>query len=1085
MKTTKHYVGLTDAQVLESREKNGANVLTPPKEDSLWDQIKEVCKHPIAITMACLIVGTVILAGILAGSMGTLIWMMPVIVAIATVLILFVGFFGGFEDSLFQILITAFILSMGISIYEYEWHGAEWTVFFEPIGIIVALILATSIAYFLEKKNEKTFQSLNQTNDEVPVKVYRNGHMCQVPRKDIVVGDIIRLDTGEEIPADCELLESLNLIVNESSLTGELQATKTTNPEQFDSNATYKSNEIKKGTTIIEGYCTAEVKSVGDKTESGEVYRSLNEGNEVKVGWLLKDKTNNTVIDKFNTEDEANDALEEYLGEHEDADVVVEQPLIDRMRVSKGSETPLSKKLNGLADWITNASYVLAGCIIIFRVLVFYKQMPWDLDPCWSFIWNQWWWSLIIPSAVILYLLTTGKFKAFNKYVTGAIVVCYIVLYIGVVWAMHNSLGEDENLATLTSYILSSIMIAVTLVVVAVPEGLPMSVTLSLAFSMRKLMKSNTLPRTMHACETMGAASVICTDKTGTLTKNMMEVTDVKLNDIDSKLLAEMIAVNTTANLDYTDKKAIKVIGNPTEGALLLWLNGKECDYLAIRENIQVVDSLPFTTENKYMATIVNSPVLGNKVAYVKGAPEILLSMSDIDAKSKSEFDAVLAEYQKGAKRTLALAYIELNGSESIISEGKLNTQKLKFVGVFGIQDDIREGVKESIEECMKAGIAVKIVTGDNPGTAKEIGRKIGLWTDADSDKNIITGTEMAKLSDKQLEERVMDIKIIARARPMDKKRLVEALKNLDQVVAVTGDGTNDAPALNEAHVGLAMGNGTQVAKDASDMIIKDNSFSTIANAVLWGRSLYKNIQRFLLFQLTVNVAACFLVLFGAFLGTESPLTVTQMLWVNLIMDTFAAIALSALPPQKSVMDEKPRDPKAFILDKSMLHNIFGVGGFFFLMLLVLLIIFQHTEITSMKDLLNFSFGERSHVSTYELTLLFTIFVMTHMGYMFNARGYNTGGSGWNLKGCDGFLMIATVVTLGQIAIVEVPFLNDFFNVESLTKINWKDFFQTWNPLNWNYDLLLNANWSDWFWIFILGFLVTGVREVYAFAKRM
>ena len=992
MKQIHHYTGLTDAQVLESRTKFGANVLTPPEEDSLWDQIKEVCKHSIAITMACLIVGTAILAAVLAGSMGTMIWMMPVIVTIATLLILIVGFFGGFGDPLFKILITAFVLSMGISIYEYEWHGAEWTVFFEPIGIIVALILATSIAYFLEKKNEKTFQSLNQTNDEVPVKVYRNGHMCQVPRKDIVVGDIIKLDTGEEIPADCELLESLNLIVNESSLTGELQATKTTNPEQFDSNATYKSNEIKKGTTVIEGYCTAEVKSVGDKTESGEVYRSLNEGNEVKVGWLLKDKTNDTIIDKFNTEDEANDALEDYLSEHEDADVVVEQPLIDRMRVSKGSETPLSKKLNGLADWITNASYVLAVLIIIGRIVWYFAS--YDVN------------------------FSSGDF-----------------------WV------------DFVSYVLKTIMIAVTLVVVAVPEGLPMSVTLSLAFSMRKLMKSNTLPRTMHACETMGAASVICTDKTGTLTKNMMEVTDTKLDATNDKLIAEMIAINTTANLDFTDKKATKVIGNPTEGALLLWLNGQGIDYLDIRENVPIIDSLPFSTENKYMATIVKSSVLGKKIAYVKGAPEIVLSMSNIDSKSKSEYEQTLADYQKSAKRTLALAYMELGDSESIISEGKLNTTKLKFVGVFAIQDDVREGVKESIEECMKAGIAVKIVTGDNPGTAKEIGRKIGLWTEADGDKNIITGTEMAKLSDKQLEERVMDIKIIARARPMDKKRLVEALQNLDQVVAVTGDGTNDAPALNKADVGLAMGNGTQVAKDASDMIIQDNSFSTIADAVMWGRSLYKNIQRFLLFQLTVNVAACFLVLFGAFLGTESPLTVTQMLWVNLIMDTFAAIALSALPPQKSVMDEKPRDPKAFILDKSMLYNIFGVGGFFFIMLLVLLIIFQHTEITSIKDLLNFTFGERNHVTTYELTLLFTIFVMTHMGYMFNARGYKTGGSGWNLKGCDGFLLIATVIILGQISIVQVPFLNDFFNVQSLP-------------------------FWDWFWIFVLGFMVTGVREL-------
>lgn len=403
--------------------------------------------------------------------------------------------------------------------------------------------------------------------------------------------------------------------------------------------------------------------------------------------------------------------------------------------------------------------------------------------------------------------------------------------------------------------------------------------------------------------------------------------------------------------------------------------------------------------------------------------------------------------------RTLAVAYQELDGSETIIVDGKVKTNKLKFVGVFAIQDDIREGVKESIEECMRAGIAVKIVTGDNPGTAKEVGRKLSLWTDSDDDKNIITGNQLAKLSDKQLDERVMDIKIIARARPMDKKRLVESLQRLDQVVAVTGDGTNDAPALNTADVGLAMGNGTAVAKDASDMIIQDNSFSTIANAVMWGRSLYKNIQRFLLFQLTVNVAACMLVLFGAFLGTESPLTVTQMLWVNLIMDTFAAIALSALPPQKTVMDEKPRDPKAFILDNSMLRNILGVGIFFFFLLLALLIIFQHSDVKSLADLMNISLGEREKLSVYELTLIFTIFVITHMGYMFNARGYKTGGSGWNLKGCDGFLLIATVVTLGQVAIVQVPFLNNFFNVGPLAL-------------------------KDWLIIFAMGFAVTGIREL-------
>ena len=993
-----HYQGLTDAQVLENRAKYGANVLTPPDEDSLWDQIKEVCKHPIAITMGALIIASIIAAGLLAGSMGTMIWMMPIIVAFATLLILVVGFFGGFGDPLFRILITAFVLSMGISIYEYEWNGAEWTTFFEPIGIIVALILATSIAYFLEKKNEKTFQSLNQTNDDTPVKVYRNGHLCQVPRMDIVVDDIIKLETGEEIPADCELLECSNLIVNESSLTGELQASKTTNPNDFDQEATYKSNHIKKGTTIIEGICTAKVTKVGDKTESGKVYRSLNDGDDVKVGWLLIDKSTNSVIKSFKTEDDANDALEEYLNEHEDADVEVKQPLIDRMRVRKGSETPLSKKLNSLANWITNGSYFLAVLIVIGRII-------------WYFIFND-----------------------INAH-------------------------DSEFWINFVSFFLQTIMIAVTLVVVAVPEGLPMAVTLSLAFSMRKLMKSNTLPRTMHACETMGAASVICTDKTGTLTKNQMEVVDQNVSVDDINVLAEMISVNSTANLDYGKSDNIKVIGNPTEGALLLWLHSKGIDYLPIRENALIIENLQFSTENKYMATVIKSSILGKRVLYIKGAPEILLGMSKIDAEAKENFISILDNYQNRAMRTLAIAYKELDDNEIAFKDGKINTDQLNFVGVFALQDDIREGVKESIEECIKAGIAVKIVTGDNPGTAKEIGRKLGLWTDDDSDDCMITGNQLAKLSDKQLDERVMDIKIIARARPMDKKRLVEALQRLDQVVAVTGDGTNDAPALNKADVGLAMGNGTAVAKDASDMIIQDNSFSTIANAVMWGRSLYKNIQRFLLFQLTVNVAACLLVLFGAFIGTESPLTVTQMLWVNLIMDTFAAIALSALPPQESVMNEKPRDPKAFILDKSMLHNLLGVGGLFFAILFVLLIIFQHANITSMSDLMNFSFGERDQLSVYELTLLFTIFVITHMGYMFNARAYKTGGSGWNLKGCDGFLLIATVVTLGQIAIVQVPFLNNFFNVGPLP-------------------------FSDWVVIFFMGFLVTGIREMYSLIKR-
>lgn len=707
---------------------------------------------------------------------------------------------------------------------------------------------------------------------------------------------------------------------------------------------------------------------------------------------MVRNNTTGESVGKFNTEDEANEALDEYAGEHENEDVVVEQPIIDRMRVRKGSETPLSKKLNGLADWITNASYILAILIVVGRII-------------WFFI------------------------------------------------TKDTEASSSEYWIDFVRYLLQTIMIAVTLVVVAVPEGLPMSVTLSLAFSMRKLMKSNTLPRTMHACETMGAASVICTDKTGTLTKNQMEVVDAKLNCSDKDLLAEMISANTTADIDFQSDDVPKVIGNPTEGALLLWLEKNRINYLEVRDRLKILERLPFSTENKYMATLVESLVLGQKVVYVKGAPEIILELSNISTDEKIAFESELQNYQSKAMRTLALAYLEVSENDNIFNEGKLVVNNMHFVGVFAIQDDVRDGVKEAINDCIKAGISVKIVTGDTSGTAKEIGRKIGLWTDNDGERNVITSTELAQLTDKQLQERVMDLKIIARATPMDKRRLVEALQSLDHVVAVTGDGTNDAPALHKADVGLSMGSGTAVAKDASDMIIQDNSFSTIANAVMWGRSLYKNIQRFLLFQLTVNVAACFLVFFGAVFGYDTPLTVTQMLWVNLIMDTFAAIALSALPPQKKVMEEKPRDPKSFILDNSMLNNIFGVGGFFFVLLFVLLIIFQHAEINHISDLMNFTFGERGVVSTYELTLLFSIFVMTHMGYMFNARAYETGGSGWNLKGCDGFLTIATIVTLGQIAIIEVPFLNNFFNVEQLPLI-------------------------DWVVIFILGFLVTGVREL-------
>ncbi|MBQ5512195.1 MAG: calcium-translocating P-type ATPase, PMCA-type, partial [Bacteroidales bacterium] len=769
MSTTHHYPGLTDQEVIESRQKYGANVLTPPEKETIWDVLKDVLKHWISVSMAVITVGSVVAAAVTGLS-----WTMPAALFLAWLLITVVGFFGGFGDPLFKILITAFVLSMGISIYEFEGSGAGFSVFFEPIGIIVALLLATGVAFFLERKNEKTFQSLNEVNDDTPVKVVRNNNIQQIPRRDVVVGDIVIVETGEEVPADCQLLESLNLIVNESSLTGELQANKTTDPAKFDKEATYPSDQIMKGTTIIEGYCTAKVLKVGDKTESGKVFQAA--------------------------------------------------------QVDEGDPTPLSEKLDALADKITKASYIVAALIIVGRIVTYFF------------------------------------------------------------------VGDNAEFDWLdfVSYLLNTVMIAVTLVVVAVPEGLPMSVTLSLAFSMRKLMHENTLPRTMHACETMGAASVICTDKTGTLTQNKMQVADTQLSDIKKDLLAEMIAVNSTANLDFADKNNIKPVGNPTECALLLWLYNDNINYLTIRENVAVVDRLPFSTENKYMATVVNSAAVNQKLLYVKGAPEIVLNLSDLTDSEKDSYAQKLSEFQGKAYRTLALAYKELTDGEPVFHEGKLQCGKLKFAGIFAISDPVRHDVPDAVKACTSAGIQVKIVTGDTSITAKEIGRQIGLLDDNDSDSAVMTGTDFAAMSDDELRSKVHGLKILSRAKPNDKERLVKLLKQEDYVVAATGDGTNDAPALNAADVGLSMGDGTAVAKEASDMTIQDNSFSTISNAVMWGRSLYKNIQRFIMFQMTINVVACLIVLIGAFIGTESPLTVTQMLWVNLIMDTFAAIALAS-----------------------------------------------------------------------------------------------------------------------------------------------------------------------------------------------
>lgn len=872
MQQKKHYIGLTDAEVLESRKKYGVNILTPPEKEPLWKQFLEK-----------------------------------------------------FTDPLIIILMIAGVLSIGISFYEYFGLNEGFTVFFEPIGIFVAILLATGLAFYFELKADKEFAILNQVNDDELVEVIRNCNATQIPKKDVVVGDVVIINTGAEVPADGELLECVSLNVDESTLTGEPMCHKSVDEKDFDPDATYPTNHVLKGTKVMEGHGIFRVTAVGDKTENGKVFVAAQIDGSVK--------------------------------------------------------TPLNEQLDGLSDLITKLSYGFAALVVIGRLLIYF-------------------------------------------------------------------LGDNSmEWAHITAYVLQTLMIAVTLIVVAVPEGLPMAVTLSLAYSMRRMLKTNNLVRKMHACETMGATTVICTDKTGTLTQNQMSVEEAQFyglanqalgTDETSRLIKEGIALNSTASLDLSNPDKPVVLGNPTEGALLLWLRNNGIDYRNLKEDANVVEELPFSTERKYMATVVDSAQLeGKKILYVKGAPEIIRSLcKQIDKNVNiADIDRQLTDYQNRAMRTLGFAYQVLNDSDMAIADGKVVADNLTFMGIVAIADPVRKDVPAAVQKCMAAGINVKIVTGDTPGTAKEIGRQIGLWTKKDSDSAIITGAEFEKLSDDELDKKVLGLKIIARARPLDKKRLVESLQRNNQVVAVTGDGTNDAPALKAAHVGLSMGDGTSVAKEASDITIIDNSFSSICRAVMWGRSLYQNIQRFLLFQLTVNVAACFIVLVGAFMGTESPLTVTQMLWVNLIMDTFGAMALASLPPSQSVMKDKPRDRKAFILTKPMMKDILGVGGFFFLLLVVFLYIFQHTEITQMTDLLHCKLGEANGLSPYEQTLLFSIFVWTHLWYMFNTRSFETGKSFFQLKMSKEFFTIVAIIFIGQIVIVEV--LYDFFNCTPMKLIDW------------------------------------------------
>lgn len=873
MEKENKYIGLIDKEVTESRAKWGCNVLTPAAKEPLWKL-----------------------------------------------------FIDKFRDPLILILLVAGVLSIGISCFEYWGQGKGTGVFFEPVGIFAAIILATGLSFYFELRADREFSILNKVNDDEPVKVIRNGGIITaIPRRDVVVGDIVVLDTGEEVPADAELLSATSLSVDESTLTGEPLCHKSADPADADPEATFPTDRVMRGTKVMEGHGIAKVLAVGDATENGKVFEAAQIDNSVK--------------------------------------------------------TPLNEQLDRLGKMITRITYGIALLVVVGRVVMYFVEK-----------------------------------------------------------------GGVSDWVDFISYALQTVMIAVALIVVAVPEGLPMAVTLSLAYSMRRMLKTNNLVRKMHACETMGAATVICTDKTGTLTQNRMQVAEADFfglpggalgDNPESRLVVEGIAVNSTAELDMSDPSKPIALGNPTEGALLLWLKAAGIDYATLRGSAMVTETLPFSTERKYMATVVSRPG-GERVLYVKGAPEIVMgicSAADGGVKKDDVADR-LAGYQSRAMRTLGFAFKTLSAGETPIADGRVVADNLTLLGVVAISDPVRPDVPAAVKECVDAGISIKIVTGDTTGTASEIGRQIGLLSPNESIENgVITGPEFAALSDDELHERIDDLKIIARARPLDKKRLVETLQQRGEVVAVTGDGTNDAPALKAAQVGLSMGDGTSVAKEASDITIIDNSFASIGRAVMWGRSLYKNIQRFILFQLTVNVVACLIVLFGAFMGTESPLTVTQMLWVNLIMDTFAAMGLASLPPSPKVMADAPRDRKAFIIDPLMKMNIIVTGGVFFVVLLGLLWVMEHSQITSSLQLLHPQIGAYDGLSPYELSLFFTTFVMLQFWNMFNAKAFESHRSAFHFANCSEFVLIALVVVVGQFIIV--TFGGSFFNVVPLEAVDW------------------------------------------------
>ena len=840
--STNPTIGLSTEEVLKSRAENGDNALTPPQKESLWKLYLEK-----------------------------------------------------YQDPIIQILLVAAAISLALAIIENE--------YVETIGIIVAIFLATTIGFYFERDAAKKFNILTALDEEQPVKVLRNGHVTQVSRREVVVGDIVLVETGDEIPADGELINAVDLQINESTLTGEMICTKMVQQETegkksentSEESHAYPSWMVLRSTMVMNGRGTYCVTAVGDATEIGKVAQGSTKKNEIK--------------------------------------------------------TPLNKQLDRLAKIISKVGIVIS------------------------------------VSAFLLFLI--------HDILT------------------NHSVWQSADYLKMAEVVLKYFMMAVTLIVMAVPEGLPMAITLSLALNMRRMLKSNNLVRKLHACETMGAVTVICTDKTGTLTQNKMTVANVftteektvTLKDNHSEhivpILHLAIAVNSTAELDGE-----KGIGNPTEVALLQWLLKKGCDYTKLRNMVTIQHQQPFSTETKYMQTTVSAN--GKTFTFIKGAPEIVISKCTMKKDEEEKVKSILLDYQQKAMRTLAFA---CNG---------------EFQAVVGITDPIRPDVPDAVKQCQQAGIDVKIVTGDTSATAIEIARQIGIWQDdnpVEPRVHHMAGADFSSLSEEKAKSVVKDLLVISRARPQDKQRLVQTLQQEGEVVAVTGDGTNDAPALHHAHVGLSLGSSTNVTKEASDMTLLDDSFHSIAHAVMWGRSLYKNIQRFLFFQLIVNVTALLLVLGGALIGTEMPLTVTQILWVNLIMDTFAAMALASLPPSREVMKEKPRKQTDFIITKSMWKGIMGIGLAFFVLLFSLLVyLLKHDDDPG--------------ILLHDQSQFFTVFVMLQFWNLFNAKTLGSNHSAFRRLIYDrGLLLVLFFILIGQILIV--TYGGKMFRTDPLSLNEW------------------------------------------------